>query len=222
MEMIVLVKGTIKSHILYELMKLQKTIDKVIPLYINHKRGTDCMRIKQIYPNAIIDNTLNFASLSEEDFQQTKHLFFQTVSSLYGERAVVGISANTKLPGYELTSKYISPFITMSDLEILEEFIQNGIPIRELHKVNTCECNSCDQCFIRFYTFSYFGIRTPLFQDINKAVSFLERYQGKDVKAIKRAIRLLKRHNIKDNFVHWDFSSDEHEKEERVNADTKD
>ncbi len=129
--MMVLINGTIKSHILYEISKMQR---EVTPLYINHKRCTDCEKIKRIYPDVIIDNSLNLSLLDEEDFKLTKHLFFQVVSSLYGDKALVGISLNHGLP-YELSPQYSSPFLTMTDLDIVREFVKSGVPVREIQRV---------------------------------------------------------------------------------------
>ncbi len=203
--MMVLINGTIKSHILYEISKMQR---EVTPLYINHKRCTDCEKIKRIYPDVIIDNSLNLSLLDEEDFKLTKHLFFQVVSSLYGDKALVGISLNHGLP-YELSPQYSSPFLTMTDLDIVREFVKSGVPVREIQRVNPCSCNSCKQCFIRFYTFSFFGIRVPLFGNIEAAYEFMNKYEGRDLHAIKKAVRLLKKPAIKKELIHWDFAVNE-------------
>ena len=156
----------------------------------------------------IIDNSLNLSLLDEEDFKLTKHLFFQVVSSLYGDKALVGISLNHGLP-YELSPQYSSPFLTMTDLDIVREFVKSGVPVREIQRVNPCSCNSCKQCFIRFYTFSFFGIRVPLFGNIEAAYEFMNKYEGRDLHAIKKAVRLLKKPAIKKELIHWDFAVNE-------------
>lgn len=217
---IILVSGGMDSFIAYHYEKNRNR--DVLPLFIDYK-GRYCTHEKKtavnLFPDLRIDLSLHLKKWEKgpKAFIKNRNALFALIASNYGRRIVMGglkdDNVGDKTPkafkAMEMLLNTInddgeyevlSPFWEMEKVQVLEWYLQSGLPREDILKTRSCyankinPCNKCPACFRRFCALTYCNVLTEYFENDTLVKDYLIRYKSDNSirgKSIRKAAELL-------------------------------
>lgn len=216
---VVLVSGGVDSFIAYHFVKkMMLDIESITPLFIDYGgRYTNKERthVLSLFPDLVIDNSTLFLrdhEIGEKAFIQNRNIYLALIASRYGDGiCMAGLKddrVGDKSPGAFAAMSTVltecndnhylvfSPFFGMEKVEVIEWYLNEGLPEKDLHKTISCYadddahfCGECPACYRKFCAFTYHDLYIPEFTNLELATKYLAEYKDKDS---KRALSVLK------------------------------
>ena len=177
MKTVLLVSGGLDSYIAWWYLKDDDC--DILPLFINYGgmyTDKELWHVKDLYPDLVEDNSLNFFGQEQEDsFIKNRNAYFALVASKYGNQIGMGglkdDNVGDKSPVAFLkmqdllneinpdSYRVFSPFWRMTKSDIIKWYIKSGRPVETLLKTTSCYhpivtyCGECPSCFRKYCAF---------------------------------------------------------------------